>query len=116
VRLYHDGLVLRHELGDEAGLAEVLEGLACVDSADGRDRDAATLIAAATALRQRTGSVVSQRDVGAVDRALATSRERIGEDDVAESFQRTQQLSVAEIVELALGSCREASAASESSD
>ena len=53
------------ELGDEAGLAEVLEGLAGVSSASGRDEDVATFLAAASMVRERTGSAASPTEAGA---------------------------------------------------
>jgi tetratricopeptide (TPR) repeat protein len=104
-RLYHDGLVLRYELGDEAGLAEVLEGLACLNSADGRDEDAATLIAAAAVLRERTGSTASRHEADAANHALDTGRRRLGDDRFETSVGRGRQMSVAEIIDFALGTC-----------
>jgi hypothetical protein len=103
--LYRDALVLRFELGDEAGLAEVLEGLACVNSADGRDEDAATLISAAGVVRERTGSAASRREAAAAGHVRDVGRRRLGPDRFETCIGRGRQMSIAEIVDFALGRC-----------
>jgi predicted ATPase/DNA-binding SARP family transcriptional activator len=102
--LFRNGLTLRYELGDEAGLAETLEGLASVSSADGRDEDASTLVAAASSVRERTGSAPSSADSEASARVLASGRRRLGADEVENAMERGRAMSLSEIVDFALGS------------
>jgi hypothetical protein len=101
--LYCESLARRYDLGDEAGLAELLEGLAVLNTAAGRDADAATLIAAAAALRERTGSMASTADAEAAARTLDTGRQRLGVEGFDISSQCGRLMSLAEIVDFALG-------------
>jgi Tetratricopeptide repeat len=101
--LYRDALALRYQLGDDAGLAELLEGLACLHTVDGHDERAATLIAAAAALRERTGLVASATESEASTRTLDTARQRLGTDRFDVSYEHGRLMSVAEIVDFALG-------------
>ena len=89
-----DGLALRHELGDEAGLAEVLEGLAGVSSAGGRDEDAATFLAAASSVRERTGSTASPAETDAAARLLASARRRLGPERFDAGVARGRAMSL----------------------
>ena len=100
--LYRESLARRYDLGDEAGLAELLEGLAFLNTAAGRDADAATLIAAAAALRERTGSMASTSEAEAAARTLDTGRQRLGVEGFDISSQRGRLMSLAEIVDFAL--------------
>ena len=80
-----------------AGLAEVLEGLARVRAAtDDRD-EAAVLLGAAGALRQRTGSLGSVADAEVIDAALASCRHGEHTDRVDGGLRRGEELSIAEV-------------------
>ena len=54
-RLFLESVIMRQELGDDAGVAECLEGLAATAAATGRQREAVVLLAAAAARREATG-------------------------------------------------------------
>jgi hypothetical protein len=64
---------LRHDLGDEAGLAECFEGMVAVDTA-GRLDTAAELLATSAALRERTGSQASTGEAAAITAMLREVR------------------------------------------
>jgi predicted ATPase/DNA-binding SARP family transcriptional activator len=101
--LFRRSLVLRHELGDDAGLAECLEGLAGSHGASGRWREAITLLGAAGALREVTGSPGSASDQAAVEGLQRGARGALGEAAFEGAWEIGRQLSVGEMVAFATG-------------
>ena len=79
--LFHRSLLLRLELGDEAGLAECLDGLAGVWAAGGRHAHAVALLAASASLRERTGALPFAAEAAVADAVLEDCRERLGVED-----------------------------------
>ncbi|RWA23729.1 hypothetical protein MELE44368_00575 [Mycolicibacterium elephantis DSM 44368] len=101
--LFAKSIGLRHDLGDEAGLAELFDGLAHLAVLDGRADDAATLGAAAAALRDRTGVAASVEESEAAGRTLSAAEAELGAQRFAASCLRGQSMSMAEVVDFALG-------------
>ena len=101
-------LRLRHELGDEAGLGECLEGLAEVSSADGHHDTATTLLGASAALRARTGSHASADEQAVIDALLEGARTRLDPAAFARDLERGRSFLLGELVEYALGVGRRA--------
>ena len=99
--LFRRGLVLRHELGDDAGLAECLEGLAGGRAATEDWREAAALLGAASALREVTGSPGSAQDAEAVAGLVATGQAALGDGDFYGQWEIGRQLSSDEVVAFA---------------
>jgi tetratricopeptide (TPR) repeat protein len=104
--LFRRGIALRHDLGDEAGLAECLEGLACSvaareDVPGGMER-AVTMIAAATSIRGRTGATAAPAICESFEPVLGAGRATLGEAAYAAAVERGQRLSVPEVVAFAL--------------
>jgi hypothetical protein len=108
IELFQASLRLRHELGDEAGLAECLEGLAEVSSADGQHDTTATLLAASAALRTRTGSRASADEQLMADRLLATARGHLEAAAFARDVDRGRSFLLGELVDYAQGVGRRA--------
>jgi len=101
IELFQAGLRLRHELGDEPGLAECLEGLAEVSSAGGDHDVATTLLAASAALRARTGSHASGDEQMVVDELLEGARVALGTSSFAQACERGRSLPLDELVDFA---------------
>ncbi|MET0524503.1 MAG: hypothetical protein ABWZ91_06870 [Nocardioides sp.] len=103
-RLFRAGIALRHELGDEAGLAECFEGLAASLRAMSRHDASVTLLGASDALRTSTASLPSAGDKRLVQRLDASERAELGQQRFEENWQRGQRMSLDEIVDFATGS------------
>ena len=101
IELFQAGLQLRHELGDEAGLAECLEGLAEVSSVGGDHDTSATLLAASAALRTRTGSHASPAERATADRLLAAARSNLEPAAFARDVERGRSFLLSELVDYA---------------
>jgi predicted ATPase/DNA-binding SARP family transcriptional activator len=96
--LFRRGLALRYELGDEAGLAECLEGLAGSYLASGRASDAALLLGAADSLRETTGAPIALDERARVEALIDASRALLG-DAFAEAWETGRRHRSADIVE-----------------
>ncbi len=99
--LFRRGLVLRHELGDDAGLAECLEGLAGGRAAMEEWGAAVTLLGAASALRDVTGSPGSTQDAATVAGLVAAARAALGDDGFEGPWEIGRQRSSEEVVAFA---------------
>ena len=73
-RLFVDSLRVRHEFGDELGVAECLDGLAGVAAAAGRREHAVTLLGAAAARRDAAGAEPLSEDRALTEALLAALR------------------------------------------
>jgi hypothetical protein len=90
--------------GGSWDLAENLEELAFVAAAGGDHRDAATLTAAATSIRERTGTRPHPFDVAIADPYLATARNDRAAWDAG--WRSGSTMSLDDAIELATGSDR----------
>jgi tetratricopeptide (TPR) repeat protein len=72
--LHREGLTLFRELGEPLGIAQSLERLSLVAASRERHEAAARLLAAATALRERVGSMMPPIDRPEYDRTLSLIR------------------------------------------
>ena len=91
-------ILLRHELGDDAGLSECLEGLAAAWVALGRTEDAATLLGASASLRKATGSQISPEDETGVAELVGAVRGGIGGEAFERAWERGQAMSSSDVV------------------
>jgi predicted ATPase/DNA-binding SARP family transcriptional activator len=69
-----DSMLLRLELGDDAGLAECLEGMAAAGAAMGRTSEAATVLAAAHARRVASGAVPLAQEAAEIEALTGSLR------------------------------------------
>jgi tetratricopeptide (TPR) repeat protein len=97
--LFRRGLELRYELGDEAGLAECLEGLAGAYLATGRPADAALLLGAADSLREATGSSVSSDEKPRLAGLTEASRAALGIEAFDKAWEAGTQCCSADVME-----------------
>ncbi len=81
--LIYDALRIRCRLGDSQGICAALERISGAATADDADR-AARILAAASAMRERTGARLSLKDQAQIDQQLATLQNALGSD----RFQR----------------------------
>jgi predicted ATPase/DNA-binding SARP family transcriptional activator len=111
----NDALRSLHRLRDRWGMIQVLEPLATIDAAEGRSANAARLLAAASALRERIASPRPADERGAHDRLVTDLRDRIGDVAFDELWAEGRRLSYDAVVEIATvepgGSPAEAEAA-----
>jgi predicted ATPase/DNA-binding XRE family transcriptional regulator len=77
--LFSEGLRRFSRLGDQAGIAESLEGLASVSAAEGRTEQAALLWGTATGVRETTASKVLPFERALIDRWLDQTKVSVGD-------------------------------------
>jgi|SRR5262245_22751040 len=100
--LFRKGIALRHELGDKAGLAECLEGLASNLRMLACHEQAATLLGAAAAIRSGTESALSAAEQSIVEDLTAAERSALGAERFQQSWLQGQRMDVDEVVRFAL--------------
>jgi predicted ATPase/DNA-binding SARP family transcriptional activator len=100
--LYREGISLRHELGDQVGLAECFEGLAASLRGLSRDDECVTLLGAAAALRSTHESLATEGEQRAVDALASAARQELGSGRFEASWARGSRMRLDEAVELAL--------------
>ncbi|HEX2316224.1 MAG TPA: BTAD domain-containing putative transcriptional regulator [Thermomonospora sp.] len=88
LRLHLDGLAAARRTGDPRAGALALEGLAGAHALAGRHREAARLLGAADAARDRAGAPLPPPERGDVDRIAAAARAALGDDTYACEFSR----------------------------
>lgn len=77
---YQEGLAIWSDFADPWGLAHCLAGLAAIAAATGEPDRAARVLGAVDALRTAIGAAHRLRDKGPFDRAVSTTRARLGDD------------------------------------
>jgi predicted ATPase/Tfp pilus assembly protein PilF len=82
--LLYESLLIRCRLGDSQGICAGLEKMSGSATPDDADR-ATRILAAASAMRDRTGARLSLKDQAAVDQQLASLQSSLGDD----RFQRS---------------------------
>ena len=97
-RHYAESLRLLWEGGDAWYLASPIEGMAAVAVEAHRDDQAARLLGAAAALRERSGATVWPGERGRLDRAVAVVRAALGEQDYAREMAVGRMLTLSEVV------------------
>jgi hypothetical protein len=100
--LYQECLLLRRELSDKTGIADVLERLAQLAGAQRQPRRGACLFGAAAALRQVIGAPLSPNERAECEQAVAALRAVMGEQAFAAAWTEGWALSLEEAIELAL--------------
>jgi len=101
--LIKEGIECKRPLDDRRGLATLMETLAWV-CADGSDfTRAATLLGAATGLRETMGIPLLAPHVAQHERCTETTRDRLGAAAFAKASGHGAEMSVGEACELALG-------------
>jgi predicted ATPase len=98
--LFRQAIALRHELGDDAGLVELIEGLALTFAADQRHGHAVTLLTATSGTREQAGSPAPAS--GEIAAAIAAARAQLGADRFAAQCRLGRGLPVDEAVVYAL--------------
>ncbi len=100
--LYDESLALYQRLGNKAGVAACLEGLAYL-AADGDSPErAARLFAAAGGVRDAIGAPLPPVDRPDHDRAVAEARAPLGDDGFADAWAAGQSLSLEQAIDEAL--------------
>lgn len=105
--LFRQSLRAFHRLGEPAGIAEGLVGIAAVDAADGHPARGATIAGAAERLRERFAGRELPLERRTTARYLDTAHAQIGAEAWAAAWQHGRDLSVDQSVHLALRSPEE---------
>jgi hypothetical protein len=100
--LFREGIALRHELGDQAGLAECFEGLAATLCSLAKPEECATLLGAADELRDLHQVVPTATEHEALARLREAVRSALGPGEFERSWLRGRQMGVEDVVDLAL--------------
>jgi tetratricopeptide (TPR) repeat protein len=97
-KLFSEGLRRFSTLGDQAGIAESLEGLASVEAADARMEAAALLWGAATRVRESSTSKTLPFERALIDRWLDVAKSSLGEDEWDSTLAKGRRLDVGDFV------------------
>jgi predicted ATPase len=98
--LHGESLAVWNRLGNREGIAAALEGLACT-RAPQRPGEAARLYGAAEALREVTGSPLSDAERTAYDSAVAAARAGVAPDEWEEAWAEGRRIALQESLDLA---------------
>lgn len=101
--LFRQSLMAFRDLGEPAGIAEGLAGLAAVEAADGQAATAAVLSGAAERLRQTVAARELPLERGIAARYLGSLAERLGRDGWDEARRQGAELTTDEAMAQALG-------------
>ena len=93
---HQESLRLAGQLPDEAALAFVLEGLACVAAARQQPQRAAVLLGAAESVRARIGTPLPPQDQADVERATDAIVSALGQEAVTGMMEQGRRMSVGE--------------------
>jgi hypothetical protein len=98
--LLTEALRLRRELGDVAGLAECLEGLAAVHSRSGHHETAVTLVSLASTTRGATGANPSLADSIRAGAAAELARRHLPTDRFDDAVDRGRDIDLDDVLAL----------------
>jgi tetratricopeptide (TPR) repeat protein len=99
---YRASLALMHELGDQRGVAYCLEGLAAI-TPRGSATQAAMLLGAAAAIRERTGGALQPgAEQAEVDTAVEETRQALGADAFGAAWSVGGRMDLDQAIEFAL--------------
>jgi predicted ATPase len=96
--LFVDAVRLRDELGDNAGLAECLEGLARSEAAAGRFEEAVVLLGAAGSRRRASGATATTAEAALADATLAAARDALPARRFSAALARGRDLGPDDVV------------------
>ena len=96
-------LAYYRELGDKAGIAAALAGLAGVVGMQGQWERAAQLFGAARALRDASGAPIIAPDLHHYERNVAAVHARLGETAFASAWEAGRRLPLAQALALSAG-------------
>lgn len=97
-----ESLTSRQNLGDKRGIAEALEEFAGLAAALHQGERAACLFGAAEVLREKTGSPISPDDLAEYDKSVALSREALGNEAFAATWNTGRSMALNEAIKYAL--------------
>ena len=100
--LYEESLTISRHLGDQGGIAEGLDGLACVARGQSQLSRAARLGGAASALRESIGSPQTPAEQETTDKTMGAVREALGGGAFAAAWDAGRAMSWEQAVEYAL--------------
>jgi predicted ATPase/class 3 adenylate cyclase/DNA-binding CsgD family transcriptional regulator len=95
-------IATQHELGDVAGISQVLERFVELAAAQDQHEGSLRLAAAATTLHERTGAPLTPSSRARLDRALEPSRRSLSPETAETAWQAGRALDLDQIVEAAL--------------
>ena len=99
---YQESLELMRDMGDTRGVAYCLEGLSPVALSRGGAVDAATLLGAASRMREQTGMPLDPHELAELNRWVAEAREALGLEAFHSSWSRGRAMTVDQGVEFGL--------------
>lgn len=91
---FQDSLIWHRDVYDRVGIATALEGLAVLSGIMERPSLAVSFAAAATAMRNNSGTAVPPVDKARLDETLAAMRTRLGEAAFQQAWQNGQRMSL----------------------
>jgi DNA-binding CsgD family transcriptional regulator len=97
LRSFLEGFRFYREVGDLAGYAEALEALALIGSRIGEYNTSATMIGAASALRERINSPVQAQEQDRFNQAVSLGHRGLGQDAWSRAWEQGRALSLADI-------------------
>ncbi len=95
-------IATQHELGDVAGISQVLERFVELAAAQGQHDQALCLTAAATMLHERTGAPLTPSSRARLDRALEPARRALSAEAADAAWQAGSTLDLDQVVAAAL--------------
>jgi predicted ATPase/DNA-binding XRE family transcriptional regulator len=104
--LFEESLILQIELGYKVGIAMSLAGLGEVTADTGQPRRGTRLMGASEGLYESIGGVMEASDRIPYDRALASARSQLGDEDFETAWQEGQAMSLEQAIEYALEGTR----------
>lgn len=99
---HQESLRLARDLPDEAPLAFVLEGLACVAAVRQQPQRTAVLLGAAESVRTRTGTPLPPQDRADVERASDAAIGALGREAFTRIMEQSRQMSAREAAAYAI--------------
>jgi predicted ATPase/DNA-binding XRE family transcriptional regulator len=96
--LFSEGLRRFSRLGDQAGIAEALEGLASLSAVEGRTEQAALLWGTAIGVRETTASKILPFERALIDRWLDETRATMGEAEWESMLAKGQDLDLEDAI------------------
>ena len=96
--LFNEGLAIQYEMGNQAGIAECLAGIASVMIAQGKAQQGAQLLSASAALREASGSAWWPADRIEYEHSLALLHQSLSERALAAAWDEGWSRSWEEVV------------------
>ena len=100
--LYEETLALQRELGNNARIANALDGFACVAAVQGRMERAFRLAGAAAGLREVINAELSPTEQAVLDRCFERARREVDPAQAAQAFDEGRAMTLERALEYAL--------------